>query len=99
MVADYHQREPLREGMAKEEVRSRFGFSAPLFHALLQRLVKSAKLVVDRDLLRTPDHRVRLAVDTDKLKAGLVSLYRKAGLSFPDYNSLAKELFSKSTKP
>ena len=91
MVIDYHQREPLREGMAKEEVRSRLGLSAPLFHALLQRLVKSAKLVVDRDLLRTPDHRVRLAVDADKLKVGLVTLYKKAGLSFPDYSSLSKE--------
>ena len=91
MVIDYHQREPLREGMAKEEVRSRLDLSAPLFHALLQRLVKNAKLVVDKDLLRTPDHRVRLAVDTDKVKAGLIALYRKAGLSFPDYSSLSKE--------
>ena len=92
MVVDYHQREALREGMAKEEVRSRLGLSAPLFHALLQRLMKNTKLVVDRDLLRTPDHRVRLAVDTDKLKAGLIALYKKAGLSFPNYSSLAKEL-------
>lgn len=92
LVVDYHQREPLREGMAKEEVRSRLGLSAPLFHALLQRLVKNAKLVVDKDLLRTPDHRVRLAVDTDKLKAQLLALYKKSGLSFPDYNLLAKEL-------
>jgi len=96
MVADYHQHEPMREGMAKEEVRSRLRLSAPLFHALLQRLVKSAQLVVDKDLLRTPEHRVRLAVDTDKLKAQLVALYKKAGLSFPDYNSLAKELAAES---
>ncbi|MBN2809400.1 MAG: selenocysteine-specific translation elongation factor [Deltaproteobacteria bacterium] len=91
-VVDYHQREPLREGMPKEEVRSRLGLSAPLFHALLQRLVKSEKLVVDKDLLRTPDHRVRLAVDTDKLKSQLIALYRQAGLSFPDYSSLAENL-------
>ncbi|MCK5682124.1 SelB C-terminal domain-containing protein, partial [bacterium] len=90
MVLDYHQQEPLREGMPKEEIRSRFTLSTPLFHALLQRLVKTAKLVVDKDLVRDPDHRVRLAVDADKLKAGLTNLYQKAGLNFPDYNSLAE---------
>ncbi len=94
MVVDYHKREPMREGMAKEEVRSRLGLLAPLFHALLQRLVKADKLVVDKDLLRTPDHRVRLAVDTDKLKSQLINLYKKSGLSFPDYSSLAKNLLA-----
>ncbi len=94
MVIDYHQREPLREGMAKEEVRSRLGLSAPLFHALLQRLVKNTRLVVDKDLVRTPDHRVKLAVDVDKLKKQLIALYKKAGLSFPDYSSLAKNLLA-----
>ncbi len=92
LVLDYHRREPMREGMVKEEVRSRLGLSAPLFHTLLQRLAKSGKLVVDRDLVRTPDHRVRLAVDVDKLKARLVELYQAAGLSFPDYNALPEKL-------
>jgi len=88
LVADYHRREALRDGMAKEEVRSRLELSAPLFHALLLRLTKNDRLVVDKDLLRTPGHRVRLEVDTDKLKARLLDLYRRAGLAFPDYASL-----------
>jgi selenocysteine-specific elongation factor len=92
MVADYHRREPLREGMPKEELRSRLELSGPLFHALLQRLVKADKLVLDRDLVRTPDHRVKLAVDTDKLKARLVELYRQAGLEFPDVTALPEKL-------
>ena len=96
MVLDYHRREPMREGMAKEEIRSRSGLSASLFNALLQRLIKTSKLVVDQDLVRDPEHRVHLAVDADKLKADLVSLYHKAGLNFPDYNSLADKLQAES---
>ncbi len=92
LVADYHRREPLREGMFKEEARSRLGLSSPLFHALLQRLVKSGKLVLDRDLVRTPDHRVKLAVDTDKLKLRLVEFYQQAGFAFPDLSSLPEKL-------
>ena len=92
MVLDFHQREPMREGMIKEEIRSRFDLPAPLFNALLQRLIKTSKLVVDKDLVRDPDHRVHLAVDADKLKADLLNIYRQAGLSFPDYNSLAEKL-------
>ncbi len=91
-VLDYHQREPMREGMIKEEIRSRFNLAPALFNALLQRLIKTSKLVVDKDLVRDPDHRVHLAVDADKLKADLLKLYDQSGLSFPDYNSLAEEL-------
>ncbi|MBN2704994.1 MAG: SelB C-terminal domain-containing protein, partial [Deltaproteobacteria bacterium] len=92
MVSDFHRREPLREGMPKEELRSRLGLSVPLLHALLQNLAKGERLVVDRDLLRLPDHRVKLAVDTDKLKADLLRCFQKAGLSFPDVALLPVEL-------
>lgn len=92
MVQDYHQREPMREGMIKEEIRSRFTLSVALFNSLLQRLIKTSKLVVDKDLVRDPNHRVRLAVDADKLKADLINLYQQAGLNFPDYNSLPEKL-------
>ncbi len=92
MVLDYHQREPMREGMAKEEIKSRSALSASLFNALLQRLIKTAKLVVDQDLVRDPEHRVHLAIDADELKADLLALYRKAGLNFPDYSSLPEKL-------
>jgi len=92
MVLDYHQREPMREGMIKEEIRSRLTLSVALFNALLQRLIKTSKLLVDKDLVRDPHHRVRLAVDADKLKADLINLYQQAGLNFPDYNSLAEKL-------
>ncbi len=92
MVLDYHQREPMREGMIKEEIRSRFNLAPALFNALLQRLIKTSKLVLDKDLVRDPDHRVRLAVDADKLKADLLKIYDQAGLSFPDYNFLAAKL-------
>ncbi len=92
LVADYHHREPLREGMPKEELRSRLKLKPALFHALLQRQVKSSRLVAERDFVRTPDHRVRLAVDTDQLKARIVELYRAAGLAFPDLSSLPEKL-------
>ena len=65
---------------------------SPLLHALLQNLVKGERLVVDRDLLRLPDHRVKLAVDTDKLKADLLQRFQEAGLSFPDVALLPGEL-------
>jgi len=92
MVLDYHQREPMREGMAKEEIRSRSSLSPSLFNAILQRLIKTSKLVVDQDLVRDPEHRVHLAVDADKLKADLLALYQQAGLNFPDYSSLPEKL-------
>ncbi len=59
MVDTFHQRNPLRRGMAKEEVRSRTGIPARAFEEILNRAASNDQLAVEGDTLRLPSHEVR----------------------------------------
>jgi selenocysteine-specific elongation factor len=61
MLEAFHQRQPLRRGMAKEEVRSRTGISGRAFEEIVARAAMSELLVADGDVLRLPTHQVRFS--------------------------------------
>ncbi len=84
-VQAYHEKNPLKEGMQKEELRSTVGgFIVPkLFNAALRDLEKAGRLLVDREHVRLPEHRVNLHGELDELRGFLVALYREAGLMPP----------------
>lgn len=55
LVADFHQKNPLRLGMSLEEVRSREGIPA----AVLPAVITATDLVQEGGLLRQPTHQVK----------------------------------------
>lgn len=59
MLESFHQRNPLRRGMAKEEVRRRTGFPARAFEEIVARADGDHELVTEGDVLRLPSHEVR----------------------------------------
>lgn len=59
MLAAFHQRQPLRRGLAKEEVKSRLGLPARAFDEVVARGVALGLLTDDGDTLRLPDHEIR----------------------------------------
>ncbi len=59
MLESFHQRNPLRRGMAKEEVRSRSGLTGRAFEEIIARAANDDLLVPDGDILRLPSHEVR----------------------------------------
>jgi len=60
-VARYHEANPLRDGMPREELKSRLKLEAPLFTAALKRLLDEGVLVMDKNLVKTPGHTVSLS--------------------------------------
>ncbi len=92
MVAAYHRQNPMREGILKEEIKSRLQLSPPLFNSLLQKSLKEKKLVLEREIIRLPEHQVRLAADEQQLKEAVRRLYQQAGWQFPDLRELAGQL-------
>ncbi|MDI3339164.1 MAG: selenocysteine-specific translation elongation factor [Sphaerobacter sp.] len=58
LLADYHQRQLLRRGMAKEEVRRRSGLAARAFDAIVAHAAAQGALVDDGETLRLPAHRI-----------------------------------------
>jgi selenocysteine-specific elongation factor len=93
LLAAFHAAEPLKPGLPKEELKSRFPAAAPrIFAALLERLAKSGAVAVEQDLVRLATHRVRLRVDQEEVKGRVEELFRRAGLQTPALDAVAQEL-------
>jgi selenocysteine-specific elongation factor len=89
-VRAYHEKNPLREGMQKEELRMTIGdfINAKLFNKVLKELEKQEKLSLERETVRLPDHRVQLQGELEEMKEKILSIYLEAGLSPPTTKEL-----------
>jgi selenocysteine-specific elongation factor len=59
LLAAYHERNPLRRGMAKEEVRSRLGLAARPFEEIAGLASAAGEMVDHGDTIRLPGHEIR----------------------------------------
>lgn len=84
-LSRFHQQQPLKLGLSKEELRRRLpgSLDVRLFNYLLQELEKPGKVVVERELVRLAGHRIILAEDQEILLNRLEELYRQGGLTPP----------------
>ncbi|MDW8059617.1 MAG: selenocysteine-specific translation elongation factor [Thermomicrobium sp.] len=65
-LAEYHARFPLRRGLPREMARSRLGLTQRPFDLLVRRLASEGVLVEDGEVLRTPEHRIRLSPEQEE---------------------------------
>lgn len=93
-VADYHAREPMRQGVARGELASSWGRRVPerLVHFLVERLLKRGDLVAEAEVLRLPGHKVSLAADQEKLRAAVAGAYAAGGESPPNVRDVLDPL-------
>ena len=93
LLKDFHAAEPLKPGLPKEELKSRFPAATPrVFAALLDLLAKRARVAIEQDLVRLATHRVQLRVDQEKVKCQVEEVFRRAGLQTPALDAVAQEL-------
>jgi selenocysteine-specific elongation factor len=92
-ISDYHREYPLREAIAREELRSTPGIGSAagpkIFLIALNDLEKKGKIVVEREMLRLADHAVTLDVDMGSLREALSRIYRDGGLAPPTAREIA----------
>ncbi len=92
-LAAYHQREPLKPGMSKEELRTRLGgLDERVFLQLLERFVAAGVIAVDRDKVRLASHQVRLDAHQQALLARLEAVFREAGVAPPSVEEAFQRL-------
>ena len=84
-IATYHQKNPLQEGISKEQLKETIGrsISAKLFNLALRNLGKKETIVSDKDNVRLAGHQVQLAGDLDSLRHDIARIYKEAGLTPP----------------
>jgi selenocysteine-specific elongation factor len=96
----YHQQEPLKPGLALEELRSRLkpALDPKLFHYLSTRLIKQGKIVQEAGEVRLKSHAVVLHVDEQAMQEKLGRLYQEAGLQPPNLKEVLASCASSSEK-
>ncbi|MEK6606783.1 MAG: selenocysteine-specific translation elongation factor, partial [Myxococcota bacterium] len=93
-VERFHAEQPLRAGVAREEVRSKLEGVAPkLFHAACEDLIARGELSADRETVRRPSHQAKAAAaGLAPLKARIATRLREAALSPPRPAELCADL-------
>ena len=90
----FHKKNPLEHGMAKGVILSGMGAGVPpkLAHYVLERLLRSGRLMAEGELLRLPEHKVSLADDQQALKEALLKAHQASPLMPPNHTELFAEL-------
>lgn len=90
----FHKKNPLEHGMAKGVILSGMGAGVPpkLAHYVLERLLRSGRLMAEGELLRLPEHKVSLADDQQALKEALLKAHLASPLMPPNHTELFAEL-------
>ncbi len=84
-LADFHAKEPLKDGLAKEELRSKLPDQLPpgTFIWMLGRLAAHGQIAVDRDKVRLAAFRPKLSAAEEALKAKIEQTFRDSGFQPP----------------
>jgi len=84
-LEEFHRKEPLKDGLPKEELRSKLAYiGSALFGRLLQDLVERKSIASDREKMRLYAHRPTLSADEQGVKERLELVYREAGFQPPN---------------
>ncbi len=84
-LAEFHAKEPLKDGLAKEELRSKLPDQLPsaTFVWMLGRLTIAAQIAVERDKVRLAGHRPTLSAAEEEIKGKIAAAFRDAGWQPP----------------
>jgi selenocysteine-specific elongation factor len=91
---NYHRANPLKAGMPKEELRSKFpAVQGPkLFNLALTQMIKENELVQDENTVRLASHKVSLGVDQTQIRKKILNAYHQSSLTPPYFKELIKTL-------
>ncbi len=90
----YHQENPLKQGMSKEELRSKFPafLDSKLFNAALNQMIKGNQIVAEENVVHSTAHSVSLGADQSDVREKILKAYQDSGLTPPYFKELSKTL-------
>jgi selenocysteine-specific elongation factor len=93
-LTEYHSTNPLKAGMPKEELKSKFPLltNVKLFNLVLNQMVKSQQIVQEEKTVRLEGHRVFLGQDQADIRIKIVETYRHGELQPPYFRDVIKEI-------
>ena len=99
-LAAYHQNNPLKTGISKEELKAALAdtVSAKLFNMVLAGLGKKEVIISDKESVHLTSHYVQLAVDEDALHQSIAATYAQAGLAPPSLSDVLNHFKDQKAK-
>lgn len=93
-LASFHEINPLKTGMSKQELRSKLSYipDSKSFNLILNQMIKNEAIESDEDIVKLASHSISLADDQAENKEKILDLYRNAGLSPPYFKEIPKIL-------
>ncbi|MBW2408395.1 MAG: selenocysteine-specific translation elongation factor [Deltaproteobacteria bacterium] len=93
-LVDYHKSFPLKTGMPKEELKTKFPVTlAPkLFNLTLNLMIKTDQIVQEENTVRLATHTISLGADQADVKDKILNTYLDSGLQPPYFKALSKDL-------
>jgi selenocysteine-specific elongation factor len=93
-LADYHRAHPLKPGMSKEELKTKFPpfLSSKLFNLTLNQMVKEKQIAQEENTVRLTSHTISLGSKQTDVKNKILETYLQAGLQPPYFKELAKSI-------
>jgi selenocysteine-specific elongation factor len=93
-LVKYHETNPLKTGMPKEELRSKFPrlSNSKLFNLVLNQMIKSKQIVQEENTVRLDGHRVSLGKDQTDVREKILKAYQRGGLQPPYFREIVKTL-------
>ncbi len=91
-LGEFHRRSPMKSGLSKEELRTKLPpeVDIKLFQILINQLIESKEVILEKDKLRLPGHQISSADEKGLIKRVEVSVL-KGGLQPPSPKELSDE--------
>lgn len=91
-LGEFHQRFPMKSGLSKEELRTKLPpeVDVKLFQILINELIQSKEVVLEKDKLRLPGHQIS-SVDEKGLVKRVEGAALRGGLQPPSSKELSEE--------
>jgi selenocysteine-specific elongation factor len=94
-VSNFHQANPLRQGIPREMLKSRLKMETRLFNEAIARAAVQGALVeapTSGSVIRLPEHAVRFTPDQQKAIDGVLRTFRQAPYITPSYKEVTAAL-------
>jgi selenocysteine-specific elongation factor len=93
-LEQYHAANPLKQGMPKEELKSKLPpqVDGKLFNSLVADLMADKAVVQEKDKVRLSGHHIALEGKQQELEEQIVGIMSKSGLSPPSVKELSAQL-------
>ncbi|MFZ2448750.1 MAG: selenocysteine-specific translation elongation factor [Syntrophobacteraceae bacterium] len=94
ILADHHQKFPLKPGMAKEEIPAQLAkpLDVKLYNFVLRQLAEADELVQEMEWVRLSSHKVALSKAEEAIREKIEKIVRDAGLQPPFFREIAAGL-------